>query len=301
MTNQLQRIVVAAIAIPLAVALIWLSGLPLVALVAVVAGLGTAELFGLAERSGMRPLRPLGIVLAVLTPLLTWVVAGPLADPLNPIEGFVAGVLGPLWLWVQWPLLALIGPLVILSAVLLTRAPNQRPLEAASVTLLGPVYCALMPATLLVMRFAAGPERSWPATWLLLYPLVITWACDSFAMWGGKAMGGPKLWPSVSPGKTQSGGVAGLAGGVVAAVLYVPLVLTPTGRPIPLVQAALFGLVISVVAQLGDLVESLFKRAAGVKDASSLIPGHGGVLDRFDSLYFVLPVAALLFRAFGIL
>ena len=61
------------------------------------------------------------------------------------------------------------------------------------------------------------------------------------------------------------------------------------------------GLVIAIVAQLGDLVESLFKREAGVKDSSKLIPGHGGVLDRFDSLYFVLPVSAVLYRAFGIL
>jgi phosphatidate cytidylyltransferase len=242
-----------------------------------------------------------GLVVAVLIPLVTWVIAGPLSDPLNPVEAFVAGMLGPLWLWVQWPLLALLLPLAVLAAVLFARSPTQRPLEAAAVTLLGPVYCALMPATLLVLRFAAGPERSWPAAWLLLYPLAITWVCDSFAMWGGKAIGGAKLWPSVSPGKTQSGGIAGVLGGMLAAIVYVPLVLTPNGRPIPLVQAAVIGLVISVVAQLGDLVESLFKRAAGVKDAGTLIPGHGGVLDRFDSLYFVLPISALLFRAFGIL
>ena len=114
-------------------------------------------------------------------------------------------------------------------------------------------------------------------------------------------MGGPKLWPEVSPGKTRSGAVAGVFGGVVAALVYVPLALTPAGRPISLVQAALMGFVISIVAQIGDLVESLFKREAGVKDSGALIPGHGGVLDRIDSLCFVLPVTLILFRGLGVL
>jgi phosphatidate cytidylyltransferase len=135
----------------------------------------------------------------------------------------------------------------------------------------------------------------------VFFPLVVTWLCDSFAMWGGKAIGGAKLWPEVSPGKTRAGAIAGLLGGVVAALLYVPLALAPVGRAFPLLAAALMGLGIAVVAQLGDLAESLFKREAGVKDSSNLIPGHGGVLDRFDSLYFVLPTTALLYRAFGVL
>lgn len=301
MSNQGQRVATAAIAIPLALAVVWYGGLLLVGLVLVLAVLGTRELFDLAERAGVRPLRILGLVLAGLVPLLTWVVVTPLGEGLSPLESLVAGLLAPFWLWVQWPLVTLLVPIIVLSAVLFLRRPDQRPLAAAGITLLGPIYCALLPASLLLIRFAAGPERSLAAAALVFFPLVVTWLCDSFAMWGGKAIGGAKLWPEVSPGKTRSGSAAGVVGGLLAALGYAPLVLAPAGRPIPLVQAAFMGLVISIVAQVGDLVESLFKREAGVKDSSELIPGHGGVLDRLDSLYFVLPAAALLYRAFGVL
>jgi phosphatidate cytidylyltransferase len=300
-SNQSLRIVTALVAIPLAVLVVWLGGLVLVVLVALIAGLGTRELFGLAERNGVRPLRGFGIVLAVLVPVVTWVVASPLNGGLNPVESFVVTLLSPFWLWLEWPWWTILAPVVVLAVALFSRRPTQRPLAAAAVTLLGPVYCGLLPASILLIRFAAGPERSFAATWLVFFPLAVTWLCDSFAMWGGKLIGGPKLWPEVSPGKTRSGTLSGLVGGVVAALVYVPLVLEPVGRAIPLIQAAAMGLTLAVVAQVGDLVESLLKREAGVKDSGTLIPGHGGVLDRFDSLYFVLPVAAVFYRGLGVI
>lgn len=301
MSNQLQRILVAAVAIPLGLGAVWAGGLVLVALVTLVAVLGTRELFQLAERTGVRPLMAIGLITAFLAPLLTWVWGAPVDARLGSVGGFLAGILSPLWLWSPWPLNGVLLVLLVLIGVLVRRTPEQHPLSAAGLTLFGIIYTGLLPCSILLIRFDAGPDFSWGATWLVFFPLVVTWICDSFAMWAGKAWGNTKLWPSVSPGKTQVGAVAGVIGGVLAAILFVPIALGPVDRRFPLVQAAIMGLVISVIAQLGDLVESLFKREAGVKDSSGLIPGHGGVLDRFDSLYFVLPVTLIMYRMFGIL
>lgn len=303
MSNNLTRVLVAAVAIPAAFAIVWYGGVLLAVLVAVLAVLGTRELFDLAGKAGVRPLRGLGMLLSALFPLATWLIAG------EPFGVSLAGaswpgriLLGvPLWLLMQWPIAVALAPILVLMGVLWKRAPDQRPLAAAAVTIMGPLYCGLLPSALLVIRYSVGPDHSWPAVWVVFFPLAVTWLCDSFAMWGGKAFGGPKLAPAVSPGKTRSGGMSGLLGGAVTAVVYVPLALDPVSRGFPLWQAAIMGVVLASVAQLGDLAESLFKREAGVKDSGTLIPGHGGVLDRLDSLYFVLPTAVLLFRAFGVI
>jgi phosphatidate cytidylyltransferase len=302
-SNNLARVLVAAVAIPLVILLIWLGGLVTALVVALLAGLGARELFGLSRANGVKPLAGLGIALTVFAPLATWALLGPTSGDLTRSAGLGDASLPglPLWLFAQWPLVVALVPPLVLTATLLRRTAEERPLEAAAVTTFAPFYCGILPSAILVIRYGAGSSRDWGAVWLTLMPLAITWLCDSFAMWGGKLMGGTKLAPSVSPGKTRAGGIAGLAGGVVAGLAFVPVFLLPAGRPVPLLQAAIIGLVLAVVAQVGDLAESLFKREAKVKDSSHLIPGHGGVLDRLDSLYFVLPVAALLYRAFGIL
>jgi phosphatidate cytidylyltransferase len=103
--------------------------------------------------------------------------------------------------------------------------------------------------------------------------------------------------PSVSPGKTLAGAVGGVAATMLVGWLYARFVLTPATQ-LAFVRGGVlaFAFIISVAAQIGDLAESLLKREAGMKDSSHLIPGHGGVLDRFDSLLFVLPVAYVLFN-----
>jgi phosphatidate cytidylyltransferase len=282
-----RRIAFAAVAIPLALLIVWYGGLPLAALLAAASALGTTELFGLAERQGVRPARVLGAVsAAAIAPLAYLAMTEP---ALRAAAGRGGLLVAGLWL---------VG---LLTWILTVRTPADRPLEAAAVTLLGVAYTGALPAFLLAIRHGQLPVRSWAGAWLVFFPLVVTWVCDTAAMFGGRTFGGPKLAPTVSPGKTRSGTVAGVLGALLVAPLFALLVFPRVGIGLGLLPALLMAGVLSVVGQVGDLAESLFKREAGVKDSSHLIPGHGGVLDRLDSLYFVVPVAAAMYRAFGVI
>jgi len=141
-------------------------------------------------------------------------------------------------------------------------------------------------------RFVVTPTAG---TVLVLYPVLLTWVSDTGAYFSGRAFGKTKLMPAVSPGKTRAGAVGALVVTLVLSMVYNSFVLRPVAQlALAPWTAAIFGLVISAVGQVGDLVESMFKREAGVKDSSRILPGHGGILDRLDSLYFVLPVAYLI-------
>lgn len=284
-SNLVQRVGFAAVAIPLALGLVWLGGWPLALLVSVVGILGTRELYSFAERQEIRPLAGIGLVTAAAIPLLVWA------------AGEYPAVRDALATW--WPYALALWTVGVLSLLLILRGATERPLAAVAITAFGVVYCSALPAFLLGIRHGGHGTRSWAGAVLVFLPLVVTWVCDSAAMFVGKAVGGPKLSPTISPGKTQSGGLGGLVGAVLAALLWNQFAMAPLGVAIELSQAVLFGLILGVVGQIGDLAESLFKREVGVKDSSGLIPGHGGVLDRFDSLYFVLPVSAALLRWFG--
>jgi phosphatidate cytidylyltransferase len=122
--------------------------------------------------------------------------------------------------------------------------------------------------------------------WILML-FACTWAADSFAFIVGNALKGPRLWPRFSPRKTWSGFFGGLAGAVAAAVVVAAVFMR-----LSLVGAALIGLIVGLATMAGDLWESMLKRRFGVKDAGSLIPGHGGLLDRVDGLMFAVWVIA---------
>lgn len=154
----------------------------------------------------------------------------------------------------------------------------------------GFVYIALACIAIVLMR--ARPD----GLFLVLYVFSAVWASDIGAYIAGRLIGGPKMAPSVSPNKTWSG----LTGGCIASAMAVTAVcyfwpeseVSARIAALPLWAHALFGITLGVVGQLGDLLESHFKRLAGVKDSGNLIPGHGGLLDRVDALMMVATVSA---------
>ncbi|HET7249497.1 MAG TPA: phosphatidate cytidylyltransferase [Gemmatimonadales bacterium] len=281
--NLAQRIAFAVVAIPLAVGLVWWGGWPLAGALGLLGVLGAREVYGLARRQGIDPLDGMGLAAAAVIPLATYWVKGSETRWAEPAI-FAAA----LWL------------LALLVAAM-WRGPERRPLPVVSVTVFGALYASALPSFLIAIRHGANAGvKSWPLAVLVLLPLALTWICDTAAMAAGSAIGGPKLAPLLSPNKTWAGAIGGFSAAVAAAVLLGGWVLPRVGLTLSAGRLVLVGATVGLVAQVGDVAESLFKREAQVKDSSNLIPGHGGVLDRLDSLYFVLPVSAGLFRLFGL-
>jgi phosphatidate cytidylyltransferase len=287
-SNLVRRVSFAAVAIPLALGVVWYGGWPLVLVVSLVSALGTRELYNLARQQGIEAASVYGMVTA----------AG--IAPLVYLDGSTTGRLDG-WILQHWPYFGALWIIGLLSWALARRSPTAKPLPAVAVTTFGVLYAGALPTFLIAIRHGQHGLKSWQGTWLVFFPLVVIWICDTAAMFGGRAMGGPKLAPSVSPGKTRSGALAGVAGGLLVVPIFASFFFRRTG--LELSWPVLFGIaaVISVLGQVGDVAESLFKREAGVKDSSALIPGHGGVLDRFDSLYVAIPLTALGYRLFGII
>jgi phosphatidate cytidylyltransferase len=284
-SNLAQRIAVSAIAIPSAVGVLWLGGWPLAAALAALGVLGTREIYDLARRQGIDALDRTGWLAAAAIPLLAYWAKGSETHFAEP-----ALYLGALWV------------MATLVVAMVRRGPSGRPLAVVSVTLFGCLYASALLAFLIPIRHGTNAaHQPFAYLCLTLFPLVITWIGDTAAMAVGIRVGGTKLAPVLSPNKTRSGAIGGLVGAVVTALVLGLLVLNRVGWTFAGWQLVTVGLVVGVVGQLGDIAESLFKREAGVKDSSDVIPGHGGVLDRLDSLYFVVPAAAGLFRLFGVI
>lgn len=177
-------------------------------------------------------------------------------------------------------LAALIISFIMVFCLALPRVSAQNPdfMPAAKVVL-GIVYVPLLMAYfLLIRRFENG------VLWVF-FALVVAFAGDTGAFYVGRTWGKRKLLPAVSPGKTVEGIYGLIAGGVIGCLLFQHFLLPE----IPLVHAVLMGFFGSLLGQLGDLWESLLKRASGVKDSGAILPGHGGILDRLDSLLFIAP------------
>ena len=266
-----QRAITAAILVPALLVVLWVGGVLLAIAIAAITVLAAREVFALLTGSGHATFPWLGTALA-LTVIL---------DAAFPevLEG--SGLL-----------LVAIG--IILVAVASFSKPDPRDgLTTWIATVFGALYVSML-AFVLRLGHAApavppdapleviGAERGW-----ILLLILAVWSYDTGAYLVGKQFGREKFLTHISPSKTY----AGLIGGVLATTIVVSVLLWALGQP-PL-HGLLLGPLVALAAQAGDLAESMLKRAAGEKDSSQLIPGHGGMLDRVDSFLFAAPVLTL--------
>ncbi len=275
MTELAKRVVVALIIAPIAIAAAWFGDAALATLLSVVSGVAAWELCRMARARGVDTLDGLTIACAAAVPLLAH---GTRLGVLRLNTAALASVL-----------------LLLLTVTVFRRRVEERPLAVAAVSLFAVLYTGGMLTFAYDLRYHNYAVGRTSQSLLLLLPVLLTWASDVGAYFTGRLIGRTKLMPSVSPAKTVEGSLGGMALSVGVAWLYVRHLLVPQGQlGLSPGGIVLFGVAVAVAAQLGDLFESLLKREAGVKDSSGLLPGHGGFLDRVDSVLFALPVAALL-------
>ncbi len=262
---MLQRTLTALVAVPVIIAVIWFGAPWLAVLVLVAAALGIRELFHLLPpETGPLP-TALGVLWAVAMVLGAWV-----ASDLHSFLIISAGILaagafaGLLWLVAYYS--------------------GGRALAASLYLLAGPVYVGFLLAHSLMLR-EVGDSGNLGRDWLL-FTLLAVFATDSGAYLIGRVFGRHAMAPNISPNKTWEGSLGGLACAVAAAIILGLLL----DLGVPRWQQVVIGAAVGVVAQWGDLLESKLKRLSNAKDAGSIIPGHGGVLDRLDSLLVSIPV-----------
>ena len=263
----MKRFLTAAVGIPLALAAVfWLPETWFFVVVLAVILAAVVEFIRLFRpRAAEAPLWMLPILVAVAA-----VAMGPQPRILQVTKPESAEL-------VIWALMLSVG---IGTLVLLARTPPEQSLAALGALTFGIPYFSLPVASLYHL------QRQDP--WVLFLLLAVVWVGDAAALYGGTLWGRHQMAPVVSPHKTWEGAVAGFVVGVLVAVVWSYVRLGRLSASVVALAA-----VVAVVAQLGDLVESLIKRGAGVKDSGNLLPGHGGILDRLDALLFAAPVMLL--------
>ena len=267
-----QRVATALVAVPLLVVVLFLGRWALAVVVLGLALLAGVETFRLLRQAGYPALAGLGTTLGALL-----VLDGAL---------FSAGEGKGLLIIVTGVIVAAIGALL--------RTDPREGMATWLTTVFGGLYVGLLG---FLLRIAGADVAGDPGAalggvldagrWWLVVAVLGVWAYDTGAYFAGRAIGGPRFLTSISPSKTWAGAV----GGLLVATAVVALLLAGLGR-LP-GEALLLGPLIAIAAQAGDLAESMLKRAAGAKESGTLFPGHGGILDRVDSLLFAGPVVYL--------
>lgn len=277
MSNLTARVLVAIVAIPLIVAACYFGGPYFFIFTTALIVMATNEFYSLANARHIEPSAVVGITSAGVLNAIVY------AEGINTAIDFLV---------------------VILIVVMLSELAKKRTDGVSGVfanvgtTITGIIYVGLFGSLLIAIRQRVGLgdvfQQDREAGLFIISILAAIWICDSAAYFVGRAIGRHKMSKFVSPNKTWEGAVAGFVFAVAAAAAARYVLLPRLDIRIALGM----GIVVGIFGQAGDFVESLFKRDAGVKDSSSIIPGHGGVFDRFDSLLFSAPLIYLMLKYF---
>jgi phosphatidate cytidylyltransferase len=253
------------IGIPLVLAIDSVGGWAFAAAIATVAAIGTVEVFGLFRKAQFAPAIMLGVPSSVALAVMPALKHG-------TEEGWVG---------------VLLALMLLSAAYFLVPRTDGRPLLDWSLTVVGSMYVGLLLGQLTLLR-------SWPhGAWWVALVFLVTWAYDTGAYFSGRLFGSRRFMHHISPKKTVEGVQGGLLFSSFAGLIGIPAL------GLAWWQGLLLGLAGGVAAQTGDLVESMIKRQTGAKDSGNIIPGHGGLLDRIDSLLFTAVIAVYAARAFG--
>lgn len=171
--------------------------------------------------------------------------------------------------------------LVIPTSYVFSKKPLEDSLPSSAIAVLATMYVGMLGGSIIRLRndFPEGPK-------LIFFLALVVWLGDAGAYYTGKNLGKRKMAPHISPKKTVEGGI----GGVVTSMITAVIIHFTFFDKFPLVHAIIAGVLLSIAGMIGDLAESMWKRSAAVKDSGTLIPGHGGFLDRFDSIFFTAPI-----------
>jgi len=253
----------ASVGVPITVVCSLVGGIPFLLAMNLVIGVGLFEFYRMMEAKGIKPYKTVGVVAGLG---VSWYVY------------FLGGMFSSLFITLV---------LIAIMTMELFRRDGELAVFHISTTILGVFYVAWLGSHIILLRqLGEGVEGTDLGGFFVILAFSLAWGSDTGAYFVGNAIGKKKLLPRVSPGKSVEGAVGGLVVSVVVA-----LIIRATIVPILTIgDALILGLTAPVMAVLGDLVESLMKRDVRIKDTSHALPGHGGMLDRFDSVLFVAPL-----------